>query len=125
MTKEYIDIHDNITVKQALDHIFKIELKKAETIYTSYVVDGEFKLIGTVSLRQLFTSDPAAKISDVMLAKPPALNIEDELKEVATMFSKYNYYAAPVVDDEGVLKGIITVDDVIAVLTEEEWGRRS
>ncbi|MFH1873957.1 MAG: CBS domain-containing protein [Pseudomonadota bacterium] len=122
MTTEYIDLKENITVREALDHIFKIELKKAETIYNGYVVDDDFKLIGTVSLRGLLKANPETPISEVMQTKPPALHLEDSLEEVATIFSKYNFFTAPVIDDDGTFEGIITVDDVLEVMIEEEWG---
>ncbi len=125
MTKEFVDLKEDIKVGDALDDIFKVKLKKAETIYNSYIVDDDFKLIGIVSLRQLLNADRNMKLSEIMLTKPPCLNIGDSLKDVATMLAKYNYFAAPVIDDEGTLKGIITVDDVLAVIIEEAWGRNS
>ena len=122
MTKEVITLKGDMTVNDALDYIRNVELKKAETIHNSYVVDEAGKLIGAVFLRNLLTESPDAKIADVMLKKPPALEIEANLKEVATMLSKYNLFAAPVIDKAGELEGIITVDDVLSVIIEEEWG---
>ena len=122
MTTEVITLREDMTVGQTLDRIKDIELEKAETIHNCYVVDDGNKLIGTVSFRKLLTEPPELKIAKAMLKKPPALDVEANLKEIATMLSKYNLFAAPVIDEAGVLEGIITVDDVLAVIIDEEWG---
>ncbi len=122
MTKEFITFNENMSVGEALNHIKSTELKKAETIHNGFVIDDKSKLIGMVSLRKLLIETPEAKIGDIMLKKPPAIKVGNNIKEVATLLSKYNLFAAPVVDENGVLQGIITVDDVLSVIIEEEWG---
>ena len=124
MTKEFIALKEEMTVGDALEHIRKTELKKAETIHNGYIIDDDSKLIGMISLRKLLIEPPEAKIADVMLKKPPALNVRAPLKDVAGLMAKYNLFAMPVVNVEGALEGIITIDDVLAVVVDEMWGGR-
>jgi len=125
MTKEFIAISEDMTVKDAIDYIKNVEISKVETIYTAFVTDDEGALIGAVSFRRLLLEPMDSKIGDVMQIKPPSVNVEDSVKEVAFTMDKYNLYALPAVDDDDVLEGIITADDVLHVAVEEAWGRRS
>lgn len=122
MTKEYISLKEEMKAGEALDYIRRTEVKKAETIHNAFIVDDEIKLIGAVSLRRLLIEPADARVGDIMLRKPPALNVKASLKEVAAMLAKYNLFAAPVVNDEGVMEGIITIDDVMSVVIDEAWG---
>lgn len=122
MTKEFITFKEEMKVNEALDHIRNTELKKAETIHNGFVIDDVNRLIGMISLRKLLIESPEAKVGDVMLKKPPAVEVGANVKEIATLLSKYNLFAAPVTDENGILEGIITVDDVLCVIIEEEWG---
>lgn len=124
MTKEYILLKEEMTVGDALEHIRRTELKKAETIHNGYVVDGESKLTGMVSFRKLLIEPPETKLTDVILKKPPALYVKAQLKDIAELMAKYNLFAIPVVNEENVLEGIITIDDVLAVVVDEMWGGR-
>ena len=124
MTKEFIALRENMTVGEAIDHIRHVEIKKAETIYSAYVVDDEGKLIGSVSFRRLLLEPMECKICDVMLAKPPAINVEDPVRDVAFEMDKYNLSTIPAVNEKGVLEGIITFDDVLHVAAEQAWGKR-
>jgi CBS domain-containing protein len=122
MTKEFITFKETMNVREALDHIRNTEIKKAETIHNGFVTDENSRLIGMVSLRKLLIESPEAKIGDVMLKKPPAIEVGANVKNVAALLSKYNLFAVPVTDSDGILQGIITVDDVLSVIIEEEWG---
>lgn len=122
MTKEFITLKEEMTVSEALEHIRKTEIKKAETIHNGYIIDDDSKLIGMISLRKLLIDAPEAKLADVMLKKPPAIYVKAPLKEVASLMAKYNLFAMPVINDERVLEGIITIDDVLAVVVDEVWG---
>lgn len=124
MTKEYISLKEGMTVGDALEHIRRTELKKAETIHNGYVVDDESKLTGMVSFRKLLIEPPETKLTDVMLKKPPALYVKAQLKDIAELMAKYNLFAIPVVNEENILEGIITIDDVLAVVVNEMWGGR-
>lgn len=118
MTTEYIDLKKSMTVDEAFDRIRKIGID-TETIYSCYVIDSRRKLLGTISLRDLLLNDKNAIVSDLMDENIVYANTVDDKEEVAMMFDKYDMLALPVVDKEGRLVGIITVDDAIDVIQEE------
>lgn len=125
MTTELISLREGMTVGEAIDHIRNVEAKKAETIYTAFVVNDKDVLVGSVSFRRLLLEPIEERIGDMMQKKPPAVNVDDSVKDVAYTMDKYNLYTLPVVDDDGELEGIITVDDVLHLAVEEAWGKRS
>ena len=118
MTIEYVRLTENMTVKNALDHVREIGLKK-ETVYTCYITNMHEKLIGIVSLRALVTEDPHKKIVDIMEQDVIVVSTKDDQEVVAEKFKRYDLLAIPVVDHEGRLTGIITVDDIIDVMEQE------
>lgn len=118
MTPEFISLKKEWTVGQALAHIKEYGLD-AETIYTCYVRDDGWKLIGVVSLSTLVVSDDNVKINDVMHPDFVCIYVNADKEEVADDFKKYDYIAMPVVDKEQRLVGIITVDDILDVMEEE------
>lgn len=105
-------------VKEALDQIKRIGLNK-ETIYTCYVTDQDRFLEGVVSLRSLVISDEEELIENLMDRDVIKVQTHDDQEEVAKIFQGYGFLALPVVDTEGRLTGIITVDDIIAVIEQE------
>ena len=117
MTIEYVDLSPDMTVKEAFDHIRKTGIDK-ETVYTCYVTDRK-KLVGFVSVRDLLMNPYEAKIADIMDDNVISVMTTDDKEVVANVLSKYDMIAVPVVDKEGRLVGIVTVDDAIDVLTEE------
>ena len=118
MTTEYIDLKKDMTVDEAFDRIRKIGID-TETIYSCYVISNRRRLIGTVSLKDLLLNDKGCVIGDLMDENVISANTVDDKEEVAQTFDKYDILALPVVDKEGRLVGIITVDDVIDVIQEE------
>lgn len=118
MTVEYVDLKEKLTVNQAIDRIRKVGVD-SETINTCYVLDDTRKLLGAVGLRNLLLSDPDKNIGDLMHEKVVALHTLMDQEEVARQFQKYDFTAMPVVDNEGRLVGIITIDDVVDILQEE------
>ena len=117
MTIEYVELSPKMTVKDAFDHIRKTGIDK-ETVYTCYVTNRK-KLVGFVSVRDLLMNPYEAKIGDIMDDNVIAVQTTDDKEAVANVLSKYDMIAVPVVDKEGRLVGIVTVDDAIDVLTEE------
>lgn len=91
----------------------------AETIYTCYVKDTGRKLIGIVSLSTLVVTDDNVKIKDIMHTDYVWINVYDDQEEVAEQFKKYGFLAIPVVDNEHRLVGIITMDDILEVIDDE------
>ncbi len=118
MTVEFVDLNAKLTVQQAIDRIRKIGINK-ETINDCYVLDNERHLIGTVSLRSIITNKTDDIIGDIMNDNVISVNTMTDQEEVAKQFSKYDFTAMPVVDNETRLVGIITIDDVVDILTEE------
>lgn len=118
MTTEYIDLKRTMTVEEAIDRIRKIGIN-TETIYTCYVIGSRRKLFGTISLRDLVLSGRDEIVGDLMDENIVCANTLDDKEEVAAMFDRYDILALPVVDTEGRLVGIVTVDDAIDVIQEE------
>ncbi len=119
MTTEFIDLKENMTVAEALEKIKKIGVD-SETVYTCYVLTVTRKIIGVVTLEKLLLSNLDTKIADIMDQSIIKINTLEDQENVAKMFDKYDEYALPVVDKEDRLVGIITVDDALAILKEEQ-----
>lgn len=119
MTTEYIKLKANMTVQEAFAHIREVGTDK-ETLYTCYVVDESRVLIGVVTVRTLLLSPYSAKIGDIM-SKTNLIyvNTGDDREVVTELFQKYDFIALPVVDHDRHLVGIVTVDDAMEVLEEE------
>jgi len=118
MTIEYVDLKKRMTIKEALAHIKEIGLSK-ETVYTCYVTDKNRKLEGIVSLRKLVVGEEDQLIKDIMEEDVISVNTHDDQETVADVFRRYGFIALPVVDMEGRLTGIITVDDIVDVIDKE------
>lgn len=118
MTIEFIDLKKDMTVLDAFTRIRRIGVDK-ETIYTCYVTDANRVLLGLVSVKDLLLADYSCRIEDIMERNVIYVNTIEDKEEVANKFSKYNFLALPVVDNENRLVGIITFDDAIDVIHEE------
>lgn len=118
MTIEYVNLEEDMTVKQAMDHIKRTGLNK-ETIYTCYVIGKNRVLEGIVSLRTLVISDEDTKIVELMEDDIIFVNTHDDQESVGNIFVKYGFMALPVVDNENRLTGIITFDDILDVIEQE------
>ena len=117
MTTEYVYLHKNMTTKEALDWIRKVGVVK-ETIYTCYITESR-KLIGFVTILDLVTADEDATIESIMDSNEKFVYTHEDREDVAKKFSKYDFLAMPVVDNEERMVGIITFDDVLDVIAEE------
>ncbi|WP_100065658.1 magnesium transporter [Miniphocaeibacter massiliensis] len=118
MTIEYIELKKHLTVEQALNKIKLTGLNK-ETVYTCYVTNESKKLIGFVSLRDIVLSEPDVLIGNLIHEKVIYVNTHDDQEHVAEVFRKYGFMVLPVVDNEGRMTGIITVDDILDVIEQE------
>lgn len=118
MTPDYISLEKEWTVSKAMQHIKEVGMD-AETVYTCYVKDTGRKLIGIVSLSTLVVADDNQRIMDIMHTDFVYVNVDDDREEVSEDFKKYGFLAMPVVDRETRLVGIITVDDILDVIEEE------
>jgi len=115
MAKDYIAFSGDETIEEALNIVKKMA-EEVETIYISYVIDNEEKLIGVTSLREILISKPNEKVKDIMQKNVISLNHFDHHDKALELFAKYNLFAMPVVDNENKLLGMITVDDVLRLL---------
>ena len=119
MTTEYVSLRPNMTVEEAILRIRRQGVDK-ETIYTCYVTEKDRKLIGLVTVKDLLLADDdEMKIADIMVTNLIYVSTHADQEEVAHMFSKYNFLALPVVDNEGRMVGIVTFDDAMDVMEEE------
>ena len=118
MTTEFVEFKEDITIQEGFDIIKQTGIKK-ETVYCCYVVDKSRKLIGSVDLKEMLISDRNIKISEIMEENPISVLTTEDQEDVAKMFDKYNYMAIPVVDKEERLVGIVTIDDAIDVMQDE------
>lgn len=118
MTNEYVYLKRMLTVQQAFDVIRNTGLDK-ETVYTCYVIDAQRHLEGTVTVLELLLAKLDTRIEDLMKENPIYVNTLDDQETVAKLLSRYDMLAMPVVDNEKRLVGIITIDDAVDVLQEE------
>ncbi len=118
MTNRFVWIRDYYTVIEAVGKL-KTFADFAETINYLYVIDQDRKLVGVVSYRDLLIADPDEVIRNVMYERVISVNVDTDQEEVARMIERYDFLAIPVVNEENVLMGIATVDDIIDVVIQE------
>ena len=117
MTTEYVDIRETMTVAQTMAHIKETGIHK-ETIYTCYVTDQR-RLLGIVSAKDLMTTADDVLIRDLMQTEIISVSTHTDKEEVAQLFTKYNFLALPVLDQDERLVGIVTFDDAMDVMVDE------
>jgi magnesium transporter len=125
MTTEFIVFPKDLTVSQAISRLREM----AETpnmIYYLYVVEKEnsWKICGLITLRSLILADPAYSLAQVMRESFQSAHPSDSAEDVAQTIAEYNLLALPVIDDEGDIAGIVTVDDAMEILLPKNIQRR-
>jgi flagellar motility protein MotE (MotC chaperone)/sporulation protein YlmC with PRC-barrel domain len=123
MTTEFVAVPATLTAAQTIDRLRDLE-PDAETIYYVYVTDSDERLVGVLSLRDLIVSKPEIVISTFMFDEPVAVRTDTSQEEVTEVVARYNLLAVPVVDAEGRLEGIVTVDDAMDTLLPQPSKRR-
>ncbi|WP_314295617.1 magnesium transporter [Fusobacterium periodonticum] len=118
MTVEYISFKDNYTVKQAIEYYRKVAIDKEETDIC-FVTDTKKKLVGIISLKTLILSKDDSYIQDEMDTNFVSVLTQDDQEEIASLFRKYDLTTMPVIDHEDRLVGVITVDDIVDVIDQE------
>ena len=118
MATEFISIKESMTVKDALKYLQTAGIN-AETAYYLYVLDDTGILKGIVSLRELVIATFKTKISDIMHENVKSIPTDMDQDEVAYLFEKYGFQAMPVIDTNGEMQGVVTVDDIFEVIREE------
>ena len=118
MITNFVALDEKMTAQEAIDSIRSIG-DGDESILYLYVVDDQRALRGVVPIRRLVASPPARPVGELMIADPVCVRAEADQEEVAAVVRRYDLLAVPVVDVDGRMLGVITVDDVIEVITEE------
>jgi magnesium transporter len=118
MTTEYVELGEDSAVKEAFEHIRKTGINK-ETIYTSYVIKPGRLLVGIVTAKKLMLANPDDAIGKIMNTNFIFAYTTDDQEQVAALFKKYGLLSMPIVDKDQHLVGIVTVDDVVQVIEEE------
>ena len=118
MTNEYVYFRSGITVAKAFEIIREHGVDK-ETIYTCYVTSSRKELLGVVTVREMLLTAPETIIDTLMDTNPIHVHTHDDQEEIAKMFSRYDMLAMPVVDSENRIVGIITIDDAVDVIQDE------
>jgi len=118
MTPEYVAIKPHFTVQEALDHIRKFG-HDTETLNVIYVVNDQWQLIDDIRIKEIILSSPKEVISNITDNRFVALNAYDDQEVAVKVFQDQDRVALPVVDNDGTLVGIVTVDDVFDVAEEE------
>jgi len=124
MTTEFISFPADITTEACINRLRELQ-PSADTIYYLYIVDHNEVLKGVVSLRDLIVAPQQTKLGDIMLTRIVSVEAEDDLRKVQEIVTKYDLLALPVVDEQGVLLGIITVDDVMETAFPDRGGLES
>jgi magnesium transporter len=119
MNPRYARLRSDVTVDEAISYLRKQMQEGARTGYYAYVLDAEQRLRGVVSLRQLLTAPSGSRVLDVMRTDVVSIPEQMDQESVSHRFAQNHLVALPVVDAEGRMKGIVTVDDVVVVVQEE------
>lgn len=118
MTPDYLAVRPHWTIGQALDHIRKMG-RQSETINMIYVTDPGWKLLDALELQLFILSDPEQKVSDIMDDAFISVSAFDDREQAVQTVQKYDKTVLPVVDSDGILLGIVTIDDLLDVAEEE------
>lgn len=118
MTTGFITLRENWTLAKALEHVRRYK-DDQETVNTLYVTDSKGRLQGTISLRKLVLESPDKKVEELISGEPVSVFAAEDRTEAARLIQHYDITALPVVDTNGALLGVVTVDDVMDVVEEE------
>ncbi|WII73683.1 magnesium transporter [Bdellovibrio sp. 22V] len=119
MSSRFVRLRPDMTVDEAISYI-RIQAKThVETIYYAYVLDQDQKLLGVVSFRELFSAAPGKRIAEIMHTDVLKVPVEMDQEQIGRIFSQQDLMAVPVVDEQGIMKGIVTFDDVATAIQEE------
>ena len=118
MTPDYITVKQHWTITRVLDHVRKYG-RASETIDVLYVIDKDGLLLDDIRIKDILLADPEARVKDLIDSRLIALNANDPQEEAINVFRMNNRVALPVVDGQGIMLGIVTVDDILWVANEE------
>ena len=123
MSPRFARVRPDMTADEAISYLHKQAREQAhervETIYYVYVLDAQQRLVGVVSFRQLFEAPGSTKVRDLMETEVVTVAEEMDQEDVGLLFARHSLLAIPVVDADGHMKGVVTVDDIVDVVQEE------
>ena len=119
MNPRYARVRPDMTIDEAVSYLRKLARESLGTFSYAYVLDEQQKLLGVISLRELFVSGGERKVRDAMQTGVVTLQENVDQETVSRVFAETNLVAIPVVDADGRMKGVVTVDDVVDVVQEE------
>jgi magnesium transporter len=119
MSTRFARVRPDLRVDEALLYLRRQAREKLETIYYVYVLDHGQHLLGVLTLRELFSARPDVTVRDVMKVEVVTVGEDLDQEAVSRLFKHYGFLAVPVVDAQRVMKGIVTLDDIVDVMTEE------
>ena len=119
MSPRYAQVRPEMSVDEAVSYLRRQARGRLETIYYIYVIDDQQRLLGVVSLKQVFSARPEKTVRDIMRTDLVTVGEHLDQEDVSHLFSQHGLIAIPVVDAEGHLKGIVTVDDIVDIVHEE------
>jgi len=123
MTTEFVSMPDTMTIEAAIDYI-KNKTREVDTVPYIYVVDDKHKLQGVTTIRKLLFAEPKDTILKTVFPTTIYVHLHDSVKEVAFLMDKYKISAIPVVDENKLLHGIITMDDILSQVVAIAWRKR-
>lgn len=118
MTDRYVQVRPEWSVAQALEHLRRFGTD-SETMAMIYITDNQGRLTDDLRLRKLLLADPNARVAELLDGRYAYLTSLQDREEAVQVFQKYDLYALPVIDADGILLGIVTVDDILDVAEEE------
>lgn len=123
MTTDFITVSVDRTADEVIQTLRRLA-PPADQVYYLYVTDADGVLLGTITLRGLIVAEPGTPVRDFLRPDPISVRVDTDAEEVARAIARYNLLALPVVDEEGRLQGIVTVDDALERALGEDWRRR-
>ncbi|MBM4244286.1 MAG: magnesium transporter [Deltaproteobacteria bacterium] len=119
MNPYYARLRPEMTITEAMGYLRRYAREHREGPYYLYVLDAEQRLVGTVSFRELFAAEPGARIADVMRQELVTVSDDTDQEALSRLFETHRFLALPVVDEQGRMKGVVTIDDIVEVVQEE------
>ena len=119
MSPRFARVRPDMTADEAISYLHKQARERVETIYYVYVLDARQRLVGVVSFRELFEAPGSMKVCDLMQTEVVTVSEQMDQEDVGLLFARHSLLAIPVVDADGHMKGVVTVDDIVDVVQEE------
>ena len=118
MAKELVKVKESLSVLKCIDYM-RAQAENVTRVHSIYVVDNNDKLLGRLSLKDLLTVNSGAKVKDIYIPKVDFVYVNQSIEETAKIMSKYDLEAIPVVSEDKILLGRITIDDIVDIIKEE------